>query len=80
MSLAAAGRIDEACRIAENLSAEPSNEAAHLAGTAITFLLAGDVEQAIAARERLSDLALGLYMLLTPLFRKLCHHPKYRPC
>jgi hypothetical protein len=32
----------------------------------------------IAASERLSDLGVGLYMLLTPLFRKLRHHPKYR--
>ena len=78
MSLAAAGRIDEACRIAENLSAEPSDEAAYLAGTTITFLLAGDAEQAIAACKRLSDQGVRLYMLLTPLFRKLCHHPKYR--
>jgi adenylate cyclase len=78
VSLAAAGRVEEACRIAENLWAEPSDEAVHLGGIAITFLLAGDVERAIAACERLSDLGLGLYMLLTPLFRKLRHHPKYR--
>ena len=78
MSLAAAGRVEEACRIAENLSAEPSGEAAHLAGIAITFVLAGDVERAIAACEPLSDLGVGLYMFLSPLFRKLRHHPKYR--
>jgi len=78
VSLAATGRVEEACRIAENLLAEPSAEGAHLAGVAITFLLAGDVEQAIAMYERLSDLGMGLYMLLTPLFRKLRHHPKYR--
>jgi serine/threonine protein kinase/TolB-like protein/Flp pilus assembly protein TadD len=78
VSLAAAGRIEEACRIAENLWAEPSDEAALLGGIAITFLLAGDLEQAMAVCERLSNLGVGLYMLLTPLFRKLRHHPKYR--
>ena len=78
VSLAAVGRVEEACRIAENLSAERSAEGAHLAGIAITFLLAGDVEQAIAVYERLSDLGMGLYMLLTPLSRKLRRHPKYR--
>jgi len=78
VSLAATGRVEEACRIAENLWAEPSDEAAHLGGIAITFLLAGDVEQTIAVCERLSDLGGGFYMLLTPLFRKLRHHPKYR--
>jgi adenylate cyclase len=78
VSLAATGRVEEACRIAENLWAEPSDEGAHLAGIAITFLLAGDVEQAVAVYERLSDLGMGLYMLLTPLSRKLRHHPKYR--
>jgi serine/threonine protein kinase/tetratricopeptide (TPR) repeat protein len=78
VSLAATGRVEEACRISENLSAEPSDEAAHLGGIAITFLLAGDIEQAIAVCERLSDLGMGLYMLLTPLFRTLRHHPKYR--
>jgi adenylate cyclase len=78
VSLAVTGRVEEACRIAEDLLAEPSDEAALLSGIAITFLLAGDVEQAIAVCERLSDLGIGLYMLLTPLFRKLRHHPKYR--
>ena len=78
VSLAATGRVEEACRIAENLLAEPSDEAVHLGGIAITFLLAGDVEQAIAVCERLSDLGAWLYMLVTPLFRKLRHHPKYR--
>jgi len=78
VSLAATGRVEEACRIGENLSAEPSDEAVHLGGIAITFLLAGDVEQAIAVCERSSDLGAWLYMLPTPLFRKLRHHPKYR--
>ena len=78
VSLAATGRVEEACRIAQNLLAEPSDEAVHLAGIATTFLLAGDVEQAIAVCERLSDLGAALYVFLTPLFRKLRHHPKYR--
>jgi serine/threonine protein kinase/Flp pilus assembly protein TadD len=78
VSLAATGRAEEACRIAENLLAEPSDEGALLSGIAITFLLAGDLERAIAVCERLSDLGMGLYMFLAPLFRKLRHHPKYR--
>jgi hypothetical protein len=75
--LAGAGRTEEACAIALELSKVLLDDPIQLVGVAIVFHMAGDVEQTINAFERVHGVGAALYTFVSPFFRPLRSHPQY---
>jgi TolB-like protein len=75
--LAGAGRIEEGCAIANELSKVLLDDPIQLVGVAIVFNIAGDLENTNNAFDRIEGIGAALYTLVSPFFRSLRTHPRY---